>query len=105
MQTYGCIYFNQYLPLTHTYIHIPLEPSKKAILFGSSTGLWRTGKISDSQIKTEQKGFQVEELLSKKTNKWIVLKHWDRRFEIQRTMRKMQTKTKISTVFYSYHNS
>lgn len=88
---------------THTQTHAPLELPGKAILVGSSAGLWRTGKNSDSQIVTEEKVFQVEGILSKNTSKWIVLEHhvWDMRLERSKEELWVKRKQKRKTTLFS----
>lgn len=87
--------------LYYTCTHTSLEQSGKTILVVSLRLVFEEQlKILILKIKAEQKGFQVEGILSKKTSKWIVLEHC-MEYRLERITNKIEKKKKINIIFYS----
>lgn len=85
--------------LYYTCTHTSLEQSGKTILVVSLRLVFEEQlKILILKIKAEQKGFQVEGILSKKTSKWIVLEHC-MEYRLERITNKIEKKKKKSTLF------
>lgn len=62
-------------------------------------------KVLILKVETEEKVFQIEGILSKKTRKWTVLEHhvgFEAR-KIQRIMSKMEKTKNLNIVFSSPH--